>query len=69
MTSMNFKRAAAVVTVATSLMIGGAAFASPASADSPGHDLSQPAVWGYDPVEGVRDAYAAVVYKLDERNR
>jgi hypothetical protein len=69
MTSMTFKRAAAVVTLATSLAIGGAAFASPASARTPGNDVPSPAVWGYDPVGAVGDAYAAVVYKLNERNR
>lgn len=69
MTSMNTKRAAAVLTLATSLMIGGAAFASPASARNPGPHPQRPAVWGYDPVGAVGDAYAAVVYALNERDR
>jgi hypothetical protein len=126
MGSMNTKRAAAVVTLAASIMIGGAAF-SPAnatvtdypvggpdavvvttisdadqtmpngpagtigdpyatavgvlsdgkgqtdqpsaSAHNPAALPQRPAIWGYDPINAVENAYAAVVYALKDVNR
>ena len=101
MGSMNTKRAAAVVTLAASIMIGGAAFspayatvadhpvghpyavvvsaisdADPTMADgpagtigNPGAHPQRPAIWGYDPINAVENAYAAVVYALKDVNR